>query len=330
MGRTGADVGGRVSFSRDVRNQLAQVPLERPCCRQAHLLAFAVVAGIEAESLNGQPHMVFQVDNAAIARHLFRLGKALYAASPMVETRSDPDHQRPTVHRVAIPIGPSGMLPATVTIGQLQEAIARKACCRRWFLRGAFMAGGSLVAPTKAYHLEFNAPEGVAHWLLELLRHERIPARCYQRSQAEVWTVYVKDSSAIATFLTQLGATQALLRWEEVRVGKDLVNTVQRVVNCETANLTRTLTSAQRQVAELTWLENHGVMAALPPDCRDVARVRMEMPFASLLELGAALEPPMSKSAVNHRLKLLHEAYVGAGGPALGPLGTAPLEASVD
>jgi hypothetical protein len=317
-----------VSFSRDVRNQLAQVPLERPCCRQAHLLAFAVVAGSEAEALNGQPHLVFQVDNAAIARHLFRLGKAIYGASPLVETRADPDHQRPTMHRVAIPIGPSGMLPATVTFTQLQEAIARKACCRRSFLRGAFMAGGSLVAPTKAYHLEFNAPEGVAQWIQELLRQERIPARCYQRTQADAWTVYVKDSSAIATFLTQLGATQALMRWEEVRIGKDLVNTVQRVVNCETANLNRTLTSAQRQVAELTWLEQHGLLDTLPSDCRDVARSRLELPFASLLELGATLEPPMSKSAVNHRLKLLHEAYSEAGGPPLGPFGTAPLGTS--
>ncbi|MEB3328917.1 MAG: DNA-binding protein WhiA [Candidatus Sericytochromatia bacterium] len=311
-----------------MRNQLAQVPLERPCCRQAHLLAFAIVAGSEAEALNGQAHLVFQVDNAAIARHLFKLGKALYAASPLIETRADPEHLRPTVHRVAIPIGPSGMLPATVTVVQLQEAIARKVCCRRAFLRGAFMAGGSLVAPTKAYHLEFNAPEGVAHWIQALLRQERIPARCYQRAQADAWTVYVKDGSAIATFLTQLGATQALMRWEEVRIGKDLVNTVQRVVNCETANLNRTLTSAQRQVAELTWLEQQGLLDGLPGDCREVARSRLELPFASLLELGATLEPPMSKSAVNHRLKLLHEAYVAAGGPPLGSPGTAPLEPS--
>lgn len=303
-----------MSFSRDVRNQLAQVPIERACCRQAHLLAFAVVAGSEAVALNGQPHLLFHLDNAAIARHLFRLGKALYGASPVVETRADPTHHRPTIHRVAIPIGPSGMVPAAVTEDQLQDAIARKTCCRRSFLRGAFMAGGSLVAPTKAYHLEFNASEGVARWIQDLLLREGISARCYSRSQTEVWTVYVKDSSEIAAFLTQLGAHQALMRWEEVRIGKDLVNTVQRVVNCETANLNRTLTSAQRQVAEVSWLEDSGLLGALPPDCQAVARVRLEMPFASLLEMGAALDPPMSKSAVNHRLKLLHEAFLAQGG----------------
>ena len=305
-----------MSFSRDVRNQLAQLPVEKPCDRQAQLLAFAIVSGMEALSLNGQPHLVFQFDNAAIARHLFRLGKAIYDTHPVVETRTDPGHHKPSVYRVAIPVGPSGMLPARVTVEQLQDAIGRKACCRRAFLRGAFMGCGSIVAPTKAYHLEFNASEAVAAWILELLEREKVHARLYHRAaQSEIWTVYVKDSSDIAAFLTLIGAHTALMQWEEVRIGKDLVNTVQRVVNCETANLNRTLTSAQRQVEEIAWLDAHGWLAAMSAECRAVAMVRVELPYASLQELGQALEPPMSKSAVNHRLKLLHQAYGEKGGP---------------
>ncbi len=305
-----------MSFSRDVRNQLAQLPVEKACDRQAQLLAFAIVSGMEAVSLNGQPHLVFQFDNAAIARHLFKLGKALYATNPVVEARTDPGHHKPAVYRVAIPVGPSGMLPAKVTIEQLQDAIGRKACCRRSFLRGVFMGCGSIVAPTKAYHLEFNASEAVTAWILELLEREGVQARRYHRAaHSEVWTVYVKDSDHIAEFLTLIGAHLALMQWEEVRIGKDLVNNVQRVVNCETANLTRTLTSAQRQVEEVAWLERQGWLQAMPDDCRAVAAVRLEMPYASLQELGQALEPPMSKSAVNHRLKLLHQAYGEKGGP---------------
>lgn len=285
--------------------------MERPCCRQAQLLAFTVLAGSEAEALGGLPHLVFNIDNAAIARHLFRVGKALYNNSPVVESRHDPAHQKPTTYRVAIPIGSSGMLPAVLTLDELQAAISRKTCCRRSFLRGAFMAGGSLVAPTKAYHLEFNASEMVAEWLETLLTQEGISSRTYQRTpQSDVWTVYVKDSSSIANFLTSLGAHQALMRWEEVRVGKELVNTVQRVVNCETANLSRTLSSAQRQVEEIRWLVAQGLLDLLPADCRAVALARLDAPYASLTELGEALAPPLSKSAVNHRLKRLHEVFV--------------------
>jgi DNA-binding protein WhiA len=305
-----------MSFSRDVRNQLAQLPVEKPCDRQAQLLSFAIVSGMEALSLNGQPHLVFQFDNAAIARHLFKLGKALYGTNPVVETRTDPGHHKPTLYRVAIPVGPSGMLPAKVTLDDLQDAIGRKACCRRAFLRGVFMGCGSIVAPTKAYHLEFNASEAVTAWIQELLEREGVHARRYHRAaQSEVWTVYVKDSNDIAAFLTLIGAHGALRQWEEVRIGKDLVNNVQRVVNCETANLSRTLASAQRQIAELTWLQREGWLDALPDDWRDVALVRLDMPYASLQELGQALDPPLSKSAVNHRLKLLHQAYGEKGGP---------------
>lgn len=305
-----------MSFSRDVRNQLAQLPVEKACDRQAQLLAFAIVSGMEAMSLNGQPHLVFQFDNAAIARHLFRLGKALYATNPVVETRTDPGHHKPTLYRVAIPVGPSGMLPATVTLEQLQDAIGRKSCCRRSFLRGVFMGCGSLVAPTKAYHLEFNASEDVSTWIQELLEREGVHARLYHRAaQSDVWTVYVKDGNDIAAFLTLIGAHHALMQWEEVRIGKDLVNNVQRVVNCETANLNRTLTAAERQVEEIAWLERQGWLRAMPDDCRAVALARLELPYASLQEIGASLEPPMSKSAVNHRLKLLHQAYGEKGGP---------------
>lgn len=287
------------------------MPLERACCRQAQLLAFTVVAGSEAIALNGIPHLVFILDNAAIARHLFRIGKAIYHTHPIVETRHDPLHQKPTNYRVSIPIGSSGMLPTVLTLEELQSAISRKSCCRRSFLRGAFMAGGSLVAPTKAYHLEFNASKAVADWIQALLETEEVPAKTYQRTpQTDVWTVYVKDGTGIANFLTSLGAHQALMRWEEVRVGKDLVNTVQRVVNCETANLSRTLSSAQRQVDEVTWLEAEGLLQALPADCQAVARARLDAPYASLNELGEALSPPLSKSAVNHRLKRLHELYL--------------------
>lgn len=330
-----------MSFSRDVRNQLTQLPIEKACCRQSQLLALTIVSASEAMAFDGVPHLVFKLDNAAVARHLFKLGKAIYGKAPIVDFKLDrpgtgrleksgtgrlekpgtdrldrSPKERHTVFRVAIPVGQTGMAPAMLTFQQLREAIAKKSCCRRSFLRGIFMGCGSLVSPTKAYHLEFNAPEDVCAWLMEVLAHEEIAAKCYHRVvNTDLWTVYIKDSGEIGKYLTLIGAHQALLQLEEVRIGKDLVNNVQRVVNCETANLSRTIRSAERQVQEIDWLARRGWLADLPEDWQAVAQVRLEHPYASLQELGATLEPPMSKSAVNHRLRLLHETYEARGGP---------------
>lgn len=310
-----------MSFSRDVRNQLTQLPVEKACCRQSQLLALTIVSASEAMAFDGVPHLVFKLDNAAVARHLFKLGKAIYGTAPVVDFKVDKPvketKERHTVFRVAIPVGQTGMAPAMLTFQQLREAIAKKSCCRRSFLRGIFMGCGSLVSPSKAYHLEFNAPEDVCMWLMEVLSHEEIAAKCYHRvANTDLWTVYIKDSGEIGKYLTLIGAHQALLQLEEVRIGKDLVNNVQRVVNCETANLSRTIRSAERQVQEIDWLLEHGWLADVPEDWQAVAQARLEHPYASLQELGATLEPPMSKSAVNHRLRLLHETYESRGGPS--------------
>jgi hypothetical protein len=302
-----------MSFSREVRNQLAQLPIEKPCCQHSQLLALTIVSASEARSVNGQPHLVFMLDNAAVARHLFKLGKAIFHQAPTVTSRHGTGH---LMHQVAIPVGESGRLPATLRLDQLQEA-TKKACCRRAFLRGIFMGCGSIVSPSKAYHLEFNASEDVVRWVVDLMEREGIHAKSYHRTaHSDVWTAYLKDSGEIAAFLTLIGAHHALLALEEVRIGKDLVNNVQRVVNCETANLNRTLQSAERQAREVQWLAEHGHLDTVPPDWRQVAEVRLEMPYASLQELGQALNPPMSKSAVNHRLRLLHQLYEQQGGPA--------------
>lgn len=310
-----------MSFSREVRNQLAQLPVEKACCQHSQLLALTISSASEARSFNGQPHLVFLLDNAAVARHLFKLGKAIFHQAPVVTSRPGTGHLKHgghhhLLHQVAIPVGESGRLPASLKLDQLQEAITKKSCCRRSFLRAIFMGCGSIVSPNKAYHLEFNAAEDVTRWVVDLLQREEIHAKSYHRSpQSDVWTVYLKDSGEIANFLTLIGAHHALLALEEVRIGKDLVNNVQRVVNCETANLNRTLQSAERQARELQWLSDNGLLDELPVDWRQVATMRLEMPYGSLQELGQALSPPMSKSAVNHRLRLLHQVYEERGGP---------------
>lgn len=331
-------MSAKEGFSKEVRNQLALIPVERACCRHAQLLALTIISASEAASVEGQPHLVFRVDNLAVARHLFRLGKAIFGLSPRLDIRPEAAEGRTVYHRVALPVGPNGMLPATLTLDELRHAIERKACCRRSFLRAAFMGAGSLVSPRKAYHLEFNGPEGAVAWVAELLVQEGVHPRLYQRPAGHgTWTCYVKDSLEIAHFLAMVGAQAAWGEFEEVRQGKDLVNSVQRVVNCETANLNRTLSSAERQVWAIQWLEGQGGLARLTPELQAMALLRLELPHVSLQALGEASDPPLTKSAVNHRLKQIMEAYHHGGGPDLGmgqgtgPLGsrgTAPLRAA--
>ncbi len=299
-----------MSFSRDVRNQVSQLPIEKMCCRQSQLLALTVVSTTSSYQRDGVAYLLFSVDNAAVARHLFKLGKAIYGRSPRVETLLDTPGQKHASFRVLIPLEDMGRVPTSLTFAQLKTTLNRKACCRRAFLRGAFMGCGSLVTPHKAYHLEFNAGEDVCAWLVDLLHTEGLQGRAYQRSHSsDIWTVYVKDGNEIAQFLSLIGAHQALIQWEEVRVGKDLVNNVQRVVNCETANLNRTLQSAERQVKEIQFLLDHGHLNQVPDDWRAIALARLELPYASLTELGRQVSPPLSKSAVNHRLRLLHQHF---------------------
>lgn len=326
-----------MSFSRDVRNQLALIPVERPCCRQAQLLALTIVSASEAANVEGVPHLIFRVDNLAVARHLFRLGKAIFGVAPRLDIRPEAAEGRSVFHRVALPVASNGMMPATLTVAELRSAIERKACCRRSFLRAAFMGAGSLVSPRKAYHLEFNGPEGAMAWVAALLKQEGVHPKLYQRPAAHgAWTAYVKDSLEIAGFLNLVGAQAALNAFEEVRQGKDLLNSVQRVVNCETANLNRTLSSAERQLWAIGWLQRHGHLRGLAPEAQQVAVLRLELPHVSLQALGEACEPPLTKSAINHRLKQILEAYQQLGGPSLaeafgtgplGPVGTAPLRA---
>jgi DNA-binding protein WhiA len=308
-----------LSFSREVRNQLCLLPVEKPCCRQTQLLALTIVSATEAHTIDSRPHLLFTLDNAAVVRHIFKLGKAVFGLAPVVDLGLSRAHPtgRHGAFQVALPVAESSMVESRLTLEEIQTAIAKKHCCKRAFLRGAFLGCGSLVTPSKAYHLEFNAPEAPSAWIAEVLSQEGIEPKCYQRAaHSELFTVYVKDSADISHFLTLIGAHQALIELEEVRVGKDLVNTVQRAVNCETANLSRTLQSAKRQVQEAAWLQAHGHLKRLDHECRRVAEARLASPYASLQELGEGLVPPLSKSAVNHRLRLIHQDYETHGGPS--------------
>ncbi|MGB9804650.1 DNA-binding protein WhiA, partial [Desulfofundulus sp.] len=190
--------------------------------------------------------------------------------------------------------------------GGIPRELVRRECCRRAYLRGAFLGGGSVNNPEGTYHLEIitgNAEHARA--LGRLMGEFGLEARVSVRKNWHV--VYLKDSDQIVALLNVMGAHAALLDFENVRIYKDVRNQVNRLVNCETANLNKVVEAALRQVEDIRFIAGTLGLEKLPPALRQVAEARLQYPDASLRELGEVLEPRVGKSGVNHRLRRLSE-----------------------
>lgn len=288
------------TFSQDVRTQLAHLERTKSCCQKALLLALLSVCAAVAQRPD-ERDLLLTVENNAVARLLFKLVKELFGVTPQLQNAGT---GRLNHFRLVVPLPEEG-LEGAMSLRELQRAIQKRACCRRAFLRGAFLGCGSIVDPERAYHMEFTAPGEVSAWIVRLLETEGIRAGHYQRQGHQHWTAYVKKSEDIATFLTLVGAVPALLALEELLISRDLKNNVQRAVNCETANLDRTVSTAQAQIAQIEGLQARGVLKTLTDDLQETALLRLEHPYASLAQLAELHDEPLSKSAVNHRLRKL-------------------------
>lgn len=188
----------------------------------------------------------------------------------------------------------------------VNRMIIKNACCQRAFLRGAFLSAGSMSDPEKGYHLEIVCShQRQAQQLQQILTEFEIEARIVPRKK--YYVVYVKEGSGISDFLNVTEAHLALLDFENSRVVRDVRNTVNRRVNCETANITKTVNAAARQLDDILLLQEKYGFENLPVNLRQMAEVRLEHPDAPLKDLGAYLDPPVGKSGVNHRLRKLCE-----------------------
>lgn len=181
-----------------------------------------------------------------------------------------------------------------------------KRCCKKAFLKGVFLAGGTITDPEKIYQLEIIQNTGEA---AELVRKQLgffgITAKIAERKGR--YAVYVKDGDQIADFLAAVQASTSLLTLENVRVVKDVRNTVNRKVNCETANLNKTVLAARMQIRDIEWIQSYIGFDKLPDPLREAAQMRLLNPDVTLQELGNMMDPPVGKSGINHRFRRLHE-----------------------
>lgn len=184
----------------------------------------------------------------------------------------------------------------------VNQMVIQKNCCKRAFLRGAFLCAGSISDPEKFYHFEVvcGSPEK-AMQMQEVIQSFEIDAKIVKRKKYDV--VYVKEGAQIVELLGLMGAGVSLMNLENVRIFKGMRNTVNRKVNCETANINKTVNAAVKQMDDIQYIRDTVGLSALPENLEETALLRLEYPQASLKELGALLAVPVGKSGINHRLR---------------------------
>ena len=190
--------------------------------------------------------------------------------------------------------------------GEVDGILLQQSCCKRAFIRGAFLAGGSISNPNKSYHFEVVCQQNKqAMQLQDMINSFGMDAKIVERKKHYV--VYLKEGSQIVDILNVMEAHVALMNLENVRILKEMRNSVNRKVNCETANITKTVSAAVRQVEDIQWIEQTRGLGSLPDSLREIAEVRLEHPDMPLKDLGQLLDPPLGKSGVNHRLRRISE-----------------------
>lgn len=303
-----------MSFSSKAKNDLARLTSDNRCCHMAELSGILRVCGSLQPGLGGVGALVV-TENAAVARLIFTLFKKAFSVHAEVLASVNRTLNKGHTYTVRL-VQAEETLKALGIIEQSEDGIAihsgvpksllKKNCCRRAYLRGVFLGGGSVSDPEKAYHLEFVTHDpDYAESLRNLINSYELSAKIVSRKQNTV--VYLKEGDQIVDMLNIIGAHTALLAFEDVRIIKQMRNDVNRIVNCETANLNKTVDAAVRQIRAIEIIKNTIGLSSLPDVLAEIAELRLENTDLTLTELGALLSPPVGKSGVNHRLRKLEK-----------------------
>lgn len=261
-----------VSFSWQVKEELAKCMAGSGHCRAAELMAIKTFSSKELSEDKEPPKDIFLNENELSVRKFFTILKKT-------------DNIRKDMFNLAN---------------------IERTCCKRAFLRGAFLCVGSISDPEKSNHLEFVCnDEESAELLKGYMAEFDVTAKTVRRKK--YFVVYLKDGEEIVNLLNVMGAHVSLMEFENQRILKEISNSVNRRVNCETANIAKTVTASAKQVEDIILIRDTGGFQKLPQNLREMAQVRIDYPDASLKELGSYLDPPVGKSGVNHRLRRLSE-----------------------
>ncbi|EJJ6339070.1 DNA-binding protein WhiA [Staphylococcus pseudintermedius] len=301
-----------MSFASEMKNELTRIEVDHANAK-AELSALIRMNG--ALSLSNQQFVInIQTENATTARRIYSLIKFVFKVEVEILVRKKMKLKKNNIYICRIKMKTKeildelGILKNGMFSHDIDPEMVKDDEMRRSYLRGAFLAGGSVNNPeTSSYHLEiFSLYEGHSTGLTQLMNTYELNAKSLERKKG--WITYLKEAERIAEFLSLIGGYQALLKFEDVRIVRDMRNSVNRLVNCETANLNKTVSAAMKQVESIQLIDQEIGIDNLPERLREVARLRIEHQDVSLKELGEMVSTgTISKSGINHRLRKLNE-----------------------
>lgn len=303
-----------MSFTAEVKDELARVAPDCPACEKATLAALVRIEGTLFVSGPNRYRVEIATDAPAVARLVVRLLHSLYELKTNLTMRRSVLHKTPN-YLIEVPaqahlaeaLRDMGVLSAEggLELG-IKESLVAKPCCAAAYLRGAFLGSGFISNPKSDFHFEITVEsDALAEGLVALMARKDIAARIMQRRNS--YMVYLKSGNAILEFLAFTGAHQAALSMEEERVVKSVRNDVNRMINAEIANQQKASNAAVEQIYAIRTVVEHYGMENLPPALQDFIRLRVLHPEASLKELGERANPPLSKSAVYHRVRRIEQ-----------------------
>lgn len=308
-----------MSFSSTAKNELSRLPITKGHCALAELSALVRMCGTIQILGENKFNLKFNTENAAIARRIFSILKLLYDIDVEVMVRRNRQLKKNNNYLVGIS-NIEASKDILVDVGfikpdgsnifnpyyKMPRAIIKNRCCKRAYIRGSFLGAGSISNPEKTYHLEFVTNyEEHGKDLSRIINSFGLRSKIVMRK--ENYVVYIKEGEQIVDLLNIIGAHQALLKLEDIRVLKDIRNNINRLVNCETANLGKTINASVKQIQNIEIIDKYMGINKLSNNLREISELRLENSDASLKELGMMLNPPVGKSGVNHRFRKIEE-----------------------
>ena len=294
-----------MSFSYETKNELCKLPVQKQCCARAEaygiLLYCNTFNSTEVRIITGNPNFALRLPK------LFQRAFGIqFDCQPELEQSGKYVFRILERHKLERIINMLGYDPRQNLVLHINFGILEDECCRASFLRGVFFGGGSVTDPAKRYHLEMTGSHFQASRELEvLLRECGYPPKNLARNGSLI--TYFKQSEQVEDFLTLIGAPVAAMHIMSTKLEKDLRNSVNRRLNCDSANLDKAVLAAQEQLEAIRLLDMTGILKHLPEKLKQTAALRLENPELTLTELAESFDPPVTKSCLNHRLRKLIE-----------------------
>lgn len=305
-----------MSFSSEVKEELSRHMGAARHCKIAEIAAIITMCGKISKHSEKGYLLRLQTENSSVSRKYFTLLRKTFNISTDIEIMKNPYLKKNDVYTILIGNQEDTFRILQTTklilreedisenIGLVQPLVVQKECCKRAFIRGAFLSGGSISDPEKFYHFEIVCQSRErAEQLQGVIQSFSVDAKIVVRKKTYV--VYVKEGNQIVELLALMEANVALMKLENIRILKEMRNSVNRKVNCEAANIHKTVNAAVKQIEDIRLIEETIGFQALSESLEEIARLRLQYPDATLKELGTMLNPQVGKSGVNHRLRKL-------------------------